>query len=167
MNSFPHLNDIFFRQELVPGDIGAITEMHGRIYHQGYGFGLSFEIYVAETFSDFARNFKDGLDKIWIAEHKKKIVGCIALVHRSPEQAQLRYFLIEPSFQGIGLGKELMARFMEAAKHFGYTTVYLQTTNNLPIAASLYRKAGFRLIDEKPSTAFGKSLMEQKYELIL
>jgi hypothetical protein len=39
--------------------------------------------------------------------------------------------------------------------------------DELPAAASLYKRHGFRLIGEKPFSDFGKPLMEQKYELVL
>lgn len=38
------------------------------------------------------------------------------------------------------------------------------TTNELPAAAALYRKFGFEVVEEKPSTGFGKPVIEQKYE---
>jgi hypothetical protein len=46
----------------------------------------------------------------------------------------------------------------------GYTASYLWTTHEQETAARLYRKFGFQLVEEKPSTDFGKPLKEQKYE---
>jgi len=37
----------------------------------------------------------------------------------------------------------------------------------LDTAAFLYKRLGFKLTEEKESTAFGKSLREQRYDLIL
>jgi hypothetical protein len=54
---------------------------------------------------------------------------------------------------------------MEFYKQCGYQTSYLWTTNELPAAATLYTRAGFRLTEEKESTAFGKPLKEQRYDL--
>jgi len=34
-------------------------------------------------------------------------------------------------------------------------------------AAKLYKRYGYKLTEEKPSTAFGISLVEQRYDLIL
>jgi peptidyl-dipeptidase Dcp len=37
----------------------------------------------------------------------------------------------------------------------------------LSTAAFLYKRLGFKLTEEKESTAFGKPLKEQRYDLIL
>ena len=34
-------------------------------------------------------------------------------MHRGEDSAQLRYFMILPGYQGIGLGKRLMELFLE------------------------------------------------------
>ncbi len=45
-----------------------------------------------------------------------------------------------------------------------YKSAYLWTTNEQLAAASLYRKFGFTLTEEKESITFGKSLIEQRYD---
>ena len=37
---------ITFRTGLKPGDLGYITHLHGRVYHEEYGFDTTFEPYV-------------------------------------------------------------------------------------------------------------------------
>jgi ribosomal protein S18 acetylase RimI-like enzyme len=91
------------------------------------------------------------------------MVGFILLMHR-PQAAQLRYFIIHPDYRGIGLGKKLMELYMEFLVQCGYTASYLWTTGELSTAASLYRRHGFTLTEEKPSTAFGKAVVEQRYD---
>ncbi len=95
------------------------------------------------------------------------MVGSMLLMHRGGGAAQLRYFLILPGYRGIGLGKRLLDLGLEFLRERGYSSVYLWTVDELPVAASLYRRYGFRLTEEKPSTAFGKPLREQRYELAL
>lgn len=48
-----------------------------------------------------------------------------------------------------------------------YRASYLWTTNELDAAASLYMRHGFQLTVEKESTAFGKPLLEQRYDLMM
>jgi peptidyl-dipeptidase Dcp len=79
--------------------------------------------------------------------------------------AQLRYFLLEPEYRGIGLGRKLMKLYMDFLKECKYQSSYLWTTHELYSAAHLYKFHGFRLVEEKESTAFGKTLKENKYEL--
>jgi peptidyl-dipeptidase Dcp len=88
-------------------------------------------------------------------------------MHRGEDSAQLRYFMILPGYQGIGLGKRLMELFMEFLRQGGYRSAYLWTVDELPVAAALYRRHGFRLTEEKPSTAYGRPLREQRYDLVL
>lgn len=85
-------------------------------------------------------------------------------MHRSDDSAQLRYFSIEPEYRGLGLGSKLMNLFMDFFSQCRYRRAYLWTTNELATAAKLYKKAGFRLVEEKESNVFGKHLIEQKYE---
>jgi peptidyl-dipeptidase Dcp len=86
-------------------------------------------------------------------------------MHREGDAAQLRYFILEPAYRGLGLGKRLMDLYMEHLRKAGYRSSYLWTTHELAAAASLYKRYGFMLTEEKASDAFGKSLYEQKYEL--
>jgi GNAT superfamily N-acetyltransferase len=157
------LNDIAIRSTLQPGDIGYVVYLHGALYKQEYDYGVSFEVYVAEGLSEFYHHYEADKDRVWIAEHNGRVVGFILLMHRT-QAAQLRYFLIHPAYRGIGLGKKLMELYMQFLLHCGYTSSYLWTTSELPAAASLYRKHGFMLTEEKPSTAFGKAVMEQRYD---
>jgi peptidyl-dipeptidase Dcp len=79
--------------------------------------------------------------------------------------AQLRYFLLEPEFRGVGLGKKLMQLFMDFMYARGYTSSYLWTTDDLLSAAALYKKFGYEVTEEKVTTGFGTRVVEQKYEL--
>jgi ribosomal protein S18 acetylase RimI-like enzyme len=153
------IKDITIRTALEPGDIGTIIQMHGSMYRDEYHYGVQFEVYVAEGLCEFYRNYDETKDRVWLAEHKGHIVGFLLLMHRD-EAAQLRYFLIDPEYRGIGLGKKLMELFVE---FLGARDCYLWTTSELKEAAGLYRRFGFVLTEEKASAAFGKEVMEQKY----
>jgi len=60
-----------------------------------------------------------------------------------------------------------MHLYMEHLRQRNYRASYLWTTGELPASAHLYQKFGFRLTEEKSSTAFGKPLKEQRYDLVL
>jgi peptidyl-dipeptidase Dcp len=57
-----------------------------------------------------------------------------------------------------------MELFMVQLQGAGYGGAYLWTTHELGVAASLYTRHGFVLVEEKESDSFGKRLYEQKYE---
>lgn len=160
------LNSISIRTTLQSGDIGYVTYLHGSLYSKEYGYGLSFENYVAKGLCEFYEKYNPERSRIWACEHDDRIIGFLLLMDRG-ETAQLRYFLIEPNYRGIGLGAKLMNLYMDFLQECGYTTSYLWTTHELSIAASLYKRHGFKLTEEKESNAFGKPLREQRYDLVL
>ena len=96
------LEDITIRTELKPGDIGYVTYMHGSLYGREYNFGISFEAYVAKGLYEFYARYDELLDRVWVAEHEGKIVGFLLLMHREPGEAQLRYFILDPAYRGMG-----------------------------------------------------------------
>ena len=160
------LDEISIRCELRPGDIGYVTYLHGSVYHKEYGYGLQFESYVAKGLCEFYEKYNPHRNRIWACEHNDRLVGFLLLMDRG-DAAQLRYFLIEPDYRGIGLGSKLMNLYMSFLHECGYPKSYLWTTHELSTAAFLYKRHGFTLTEEKESTAFGKSLREQRYDLIL
>ncbi len=160
------LEDISIRTDLRPGDLGYVIFMHGDLYHREYSYGLQFEAYVAKGLCEFYENYDPSRNRVWVCEHAGKIIGFMLLMNRG-ESAQLRYFLIEPDYRGIGLGKKLIGLYMDFLKECGYHKSYLWTTHELNIASALYKRVGFKLTEEKESTAFGKLLKEQRYDLEL
>jgi len=160
------LNDISIRTEFQPGDIGYVTYMHGALYHKEYNYGFQFESYVAKGLCEFYEKYNPGRNRIWACEHKDRMIGFLLLMDRG-KAAQLRYFLIEPQYRGIGLGSKLLNLYMDFLRDCGYQGSYLWTTHELTTAAALYRRLGYQLTEEKESNSFGKPLTEQRYDLIL
>jgi len=160
------LTDIQIRKTLRPGDIGYVVYMHGRLYKKEYNYGIEFETYVAAGLAEFYQQYDPEKDRVWICEYKNKMVGFLLLMHRG-DAAQLRYFILKPKYRGLGLGNKLMSLYVDHLKKCKYKTSYLWTTDELPASAHLYQKFGFKLTEQKRSTAFGKSVKEQRYDLVL
>ena len=163
----PKLEEIVIRTDVRPGDIGEVIRLHGAYYGREHGYGVQFETYVALGLHEFWENHDPVRDRFWLCEHGGRLVGCLLAMHRPGGAVQLRYFLVLPEYRGIGLGRRLMELFMAHVRDCGCSSAYLWTVNELPTAAALYRRFGFRLTEEKPSTAFGKPLTEQRYDLLL
>jgi peptidyl-dipeptidase Dcp len=160
------LNDISIRTELRPGDLGYVIYLHGALYGKEYNYGIQFETYVAKGLCEFFEKYDSKRSRVWVCEHNDKIIGFLLLMDRG-KSAQLRYFLVEPEYRGIGLGSKLMNLYMDFLRECGYKASYLWTTHELTTAANLYKRFGFQLTEEKESTSFGKSLREQRYDLVL
>jgi N-acetylglutamate synthase-like GNAT family acetyltransferase len=160
------IDDIIIRSELRPGDIGYVAHLHGRVYAEEYNYGIEFEAYVAEGLAEFFRQYVVSRDRVWVGEHDGRMVGFMLLMHRGTA-AQLRYFISEKEYRGIGLGGKLMRLFMDALGEMDYKSAYLWTAGGLDASAHLYRKHGFVLAEEKVTENFGIKTTEQKYELVV
>jgi ribosomal protein S18 acetylase RimI-like enzyme len=160
------LDDIHIRTELRPGDLGYAAYLHGKIYSKECGYGPNFEGYVLESLGEFAHQYNPAKDRVWVCEHHGQIIGFLAAVHRD-DSIQLRYFIFLPEYRGIGLGKKLMDSFVAYMRELSIIKAYLWTTNEQHTAAALYIRYGFRLTEERPSSAFDKPLIEQRYDLEL
>ncbi len=159
--------NVSIRTILHPGDPDKVIALHRKIYSEEYGYGSGFDKHVVAGIKEFTDQYDISRDRVWVCESGNEIVGFLLLMHRSSDTAQLRYFILMPAYRGLGLGNRLMGLFKSFMKEAGYSKAYLWTTSELFAAARLYTKHGFRLTEEKASTAFGKAVIEQRYEVFL
>ncbi len=159
------IENISIRTELKSGDLGYVIYRHGKLYSEENDYGLPFEAYVARGLAEFYQTYDSEKDCVWVCEDGDKIIGFLLLMHRNNDSAQLRYFYLEPEYRGIGLGSKLMRLFMDFLTEKGYKSAYLWTTNEQATATKLYERCGFKLVEEKESNAFGKPLIEQRFDL--
>lgn len=165
--SKPLRSDIRYRHEITPGDIGYIIYLHGFIYGNESNFSNEFEKYVIKTFYNFLENYSSQYDRIWMAEYNNKIVGCIAIQHQSKEEAQLRWFLLDPSFRSLGIGKKLLNDAVDFCQEKKFKNVFLLTTSMQDKALEMYKLAGFELTWSKEVQEWGKVFSEERYDLKL
>jgi len=153
----------------IPGAIGRIAELHGIYYHEHWGFDLFFESKVAMELSEFLRRFNEAHDGFWVASVEEKLLGSIAIdgVHCNSKGAHLRWFIVAPENQGQGIGKMLLEKAVEFCRKMKFNKVYLWTFSGLDPARHLYEKFGFRLCEEYEGNQWGRTVTEQKFELIL
>jgi len=153
----------------VPGAIGRVAELHGRYYHEHWGFGLYFESKVATELSEFLCRFNEARDGFWVASDEEKIVGSIAIdgIHHDSKGAHLRWFVVAPENQGQGIGNILIREAVEFCRRKKFKRVYLWTFVGLDVARHLYEKWGFRLREQHEGNQWGKTVAEQMFELVL
>jgi GNAT superfamily N-acetyltransferase len=157
---------VTIRTTLRPGDLGMVVYLHGILHGKDEGFDATFEAYVAGPLAEFVHRASPR-ERLWIAEHNGRVVGCIAIVAASDDVAQLRWFLLDPSVRGMGLGKRLLNEAVAFTQTCGYRKVILWTVRTLVVAAHLYRAAGFHMVEEKPGHMWGVDVIEEKYEMDL
>jgi GNAT superfamily N-acetyltransferase len=152
--------------EYVPGSIGRLVELHGRYYARDWRFGRYFEAKIASELGELLARLDPSRDGFWIAAEDRNIVGGIAIDGSSDAgSARLRFFIIEDSHRGRGLGEQLMRTALDFCRSAGHRHVFLTTFAGLDAARALYERHGFELTEERPDRTWGVEMTEQRFDL--
>ena len=150
-----------------PGDLGWTVMAHGEVYAEEFGWNEEFEALVARIVADYAASHDPEREAAWIAELGGRRVGCVFVVARDDDTAQLRTLLVDPAGRGHDLGRRLVSECLAFARRAGYQRVMLWTNDVLAAARHIYLEAGFSLVSEESHHSFGTDLTGQVYELKL
>lgn len=149
-----------------PDDLAAVVALHRACYASEWGFDDRFAAHVEAPLAAFAAA-RSPHERLWLAERDSRLVGCAAIVAAAPGTAQLRWFLVAPDARGVGLGRRLLDAALAFCRDRRYRRATLWTVDLLVTAAHLYRAAGFRLVERRPGSPWGVSLVEERYEMDL
>jgi GNAT superfamily N-acetyltransferase len=69
--------------------------------------------------------------------------GCIALRPLEGDTGEVKRLYVRPAWRGTGLGAELAALVIAAAREAGYGRLVLDTLDRMESAVRLYRRLGF------------------------
>ncbi|MDI9311678.1 MAG: GNAT family N-acetyltransferase [Limnohabitans sp.] len=86
----------------------------------------------------------------FVVENKGEIIGCAGiapLANGSPEVCELQKMYFLPQTRGLGIGSQMIALCLAAAKEFGFSKCYLETMPYMEAAQKLYKKSGFEYLD--------------------
>lgn len=150
-----------------PGDFGWIVRMHGALYASEYGYDAHFEAVVARIAADFLDRFDPNRERCWIAELGGENVGSVCLVKKSATVAKLRLLIVDPRARGLGIGRRLVDECIRFARQAGYKKITLWTHGHLAAARAIYESCGFTCVDRKRGKSFGKTLVDETWELAL
>lgn len=151
----------------IVGALGKITELHALYYSKERGFGLFFEVKVAQELSEFLYNFDPSHDGFWLAVNDGKIIGSVSIVagKDDPRVARLRWLIVDPHYHGRGIGNRLINTSLDFCRKVGFERLYLTTISGLEPARHLYEKAGFGLVSEEKGAMWGREETEQRFEM--
>lgn len=149
-------------------DIDYIIKKHRELYESEYGFSSTFGDYVEKYVVQFNKSHDRTKENIWIAEMNSSPVGVIAIAKLDNDNAQLRWFLIEPKVRGKGLGHKLIKTAMDFCKEKKYDHVLLWTADVLKTARHLYSSYGFKLTESIDNISWTDKLVkEERWDLYL
>lgn len=146
-----------------PGCIGDIASLHARFYAANWGFGAFFEKLVATQLAEFSDALPAADKALWLAMERGRALASLAIDGLGGgKTAHLRWFIVDDSLRGTGIGRELMTRAMQFVDaHFD--DVYLWTFKGLDAARHLYESFGFELAEEAEGSQWGKNVTEQRF----
>jgi GNAT superfamily N-acetyltransferase len=75
-------------------------------------------------------------------------------------QIELTYIGVAPQARGRGLGKTILAAFVESARAAGFTSIALSVETDNPTAIALYTKFGFTIIQTFREGRYHRHRME-------
>lgn len=153
----------------LPGMIGRVVELHGRYYGEHWGLGVKFEAVVARGLGEFMGRFNPAYDRIWVAHQSETILGSISIDGSSAPttEARLRWFILDETARGQGIGAKLMTEAMAFCERTGFQRVSLTTFVGLEAALSLYERWGFEVTDRYENSDWGKSVHHLRLDKVL
>ncbi|WP_207260896.1 GNAT family N-acetyltransferase [Desulfovibrio sp. Huiquan2017] len=150
-----------------PSQADMVVRLHVEYYARHWAFDGRFEAQVEREVAEFAAGFAPSRDGFWWAESDGRFVGAVAVDGtRSGEGgARLRWFIVDESCRGRGVGAALLERAVAFCRERGFASVHLWTFAGLDAARRLYERCGFVLVEEAEGDGWGPPVIEQKFEL--
>jgi GNAT superfamily N-acetyltransferase len=155
------------RRGYEPGLIGRVGELHGRYYAETWGVAAGFEALMTREFCDFVEHYDSENDLLLSAHIEGVLAGSISILGRPGGEAQLRFFLVDPRYQGRGAGKTLLNAALNWCRGHGFRKVFLWTVDHLPQSRRLYEQAGFQVMERCTDDRYTAPLESLRMELAL
>ena len=120
-----------------------------REYAQGLGVDLCFQDFETEL-ATLPGEYADPRGALLLATVDGQLAGCCALRPMDaadyPNAAEMKRLYVRRAFRGLGLGRQLAEAMLDAARQAGYSSVLLDTLDEMEAARALYEDLGFEEI---------------------
>ena len=127
-------------REFVPGDEDAFR----RLNEEWIVRYFKLEEKDHEAFANPKEKIIDHGGRIFFAVRSGKPIGVCALVTIGPGEFEVAKMGVTASTQGLGAGRKVLERCIEAARETGAKRLYLATNHTLTPAIHLYESVGFK-----------------------
>lgn len=107
-------------------------------------------VYFDDTTDHLSDVFKVARSIYFVVEQDGEILGGAGIYPTAnlPQgTCELVKLYLSANARGMGVGKLLMQKCIDAAKELGYNKIYLETMPELTIAIPMYEKFGFTYLD--------------------
>ena len=128
----------------------AIAAQLFREYADSLGLDLAFQNFDDEL-AHLPGDYAAPRGALLLAYVDGALAGCCALRPLDnadiPNAAEMKRLYVRPAFRGFGLGRQLAETILDAARQAGYTSVLLDTLDDMEAARNLYADLGFQSIE--------------------
>lgn len=155
-------------EEYPPGLIGTVTALFGSTIAASHGVDWTLEAMIAQKQCEFFHAFLPGRDRVWVAMQGDRPLGALTIEGPRPQAdeqgARLRFFILDSSLRGRGLGRRMMEEAMRFCRESRFRRVFLTTLPRLDAALHLYEEYGFTMVSQAAQAFHGSEHLEQVLE---
>lgn len=128
-----------------PIQLAATREIF-REYANGLGIDLCFQSFDEEL-AGLPGEYANPRGSLLLAMVDGELAGCCALrpldTADYPNASEMKRLYVRRAFRGFGLGRLLAEAILDAARLAGYSSVLLDTLDDMETARALYEELGF------------------------
>ena len=104
---------------------------------------------------------KDG--SIFFAKYEGEIVGCFSFIKLDDTVYELGKMAVNPKYQGLNIGHELLKYSIDFAKNKQWDKVVLYSSTKLPTALYIYEKYGFKHVELEKALPYARSDVKMEF----
>jgi ribosomal protein S18 acetylase RimI-like enzyme len=126
-------------------DLAAVWALISSIL-RSYGFSPNRHT-TDQDLADIEANYWDRRGAFFVMLDGEEVIGTVALQRETDASCELCRMYLAPEYRGRGLGRKLLEHFVREAKASGLKEMHLKTASVLVEAISLYKRAGFTVVE--------------------
>ena len=131
----------FHIREAGPADIPEVRRMVQE-YVSWIGLDLAFQEIDAEL-AGLPGDYAPPRGALFVADDRARLIGMIGLRPFDEAICEMKRLYVRPGFRRVGLGRTLAKALLDEARRAGYSTVLLDTLDDMEAARELYATLGF------------------------
>jgi putative acetyltransferase len=141
-------SDIRLVEPDTPALLDAVREIFSE-YADGLGVDLCFQNFAGEL-AGLPGEYAPPSGTLLLAYVDGQLAGCGAMRPLAdadyPNACEMKRLYVRPGFRGFGLGRQLAQALVDRAVGAGYSSMLLDTLDDMETARSLYEQLGFEEI---------------------